>query len=166
MADACSFDIVSDVDLQEVDNAVNQAKKDIQLRYGFRGSKSSFELDREKKKVVIHADDGMKLLSMQTILREKMVKRGVNLKALKFEKEEKTFGESIKQDVLLQVGIAKEQAKILVQDIKNFGFKVQASIQGEQIRVSGKKIDDLQDVIHALKSKEYDFSVQFVNFRR
>lgn len=166
MADACSFDIVSDIDMQEVDNAVNQAAREIKLRYDFKNSKSSFTFNRAEKKITILADDAMKLRSMHDILKAKAVKRGIALKALQFGKEEKAFGETIRQEVTLQVGIAQDNAKKIVKDIKELKTKVQASIQGDQVRVSGKKIDDLQEVIRVLKEKEYDFALQFVNYRR
>ncbi|MBN1493955.1 MAG: YajQ family cyclic di-GMP-binding protein [Candidatus Omnitrophica bacterium] len=165
MAKDCSFDVISEVDLQEVDNAVNQASKEIQLRYDFKGSKSSYEFDRTKKIIVLIAQDTMKLHAMQEILRAKMVKRSVPLKALRFEKEEKTFGEMVRQEVVIQVGISKENAKLIVKDIKTLKAKVQASIQGDIVRVSGKKIDDLQEIIAFLKGRNYDFALQFVNYR-
>ncbi|MFC1809446.1 YajQ family cyclic di-GMP-binding protein [Candidatus Omnitrophota bacterium] len=165
MAQLPSFDIISEVNLQEVDNAVNQAKKEILLRYDFKGSKSSFEFDRVQKAVVIIADDAMKLRAMQEILRTKITKRGVPLKALRFEKEAKTFGDMFRQDVMLQVGISKENAKMIIKDIKSMKSKVQTAIQGDIVRVSGKKIDDLQAIMSFLKEKEYNFALQFVNYR-
>jgi cyclic-di-GMP-binding protein len=165
MSQLCSFDIISEVDLQEVDNAVNQAIKEIQLRYDFKGSKCSFELDRNEKQVVILAVDSMKLHAMQEILRAKAAKRGVHVKALRFEKESKVFGDMLRQEVKLQVGLSQDNAKLIVKDIKTLSVKVQASIQGETVRISGKKIDDLQTVIGFIKAKEYDFAMQFVNYR-
>ncbi len=165
MSQLCSFDVISEVNLQEVDNAVNQATKEIQLRYDFKGTKCSFEFDRVKKQIVILAIDSMKLHAMQEILRSKAVKRALPVKALRFEEESKVFGEMLRQEVNIQVGLSKDNAKQIVKDIKTLSAKVQASIQGETVRVSGKKIDDLQSVIAFLKSKEYDFAVQFVNYR-
>lgn len=166
MASVCSFDIVSKVEPQEIDNAVNQAKQEIGLRYDFKGSKSSFEFKRTEMIIVLLAEDQMKLHSMQEILRAKIVKRSIPIKALSFEKEETVFGDNLRQNVTVQAGISKENARIIVKDIKETKTKVQAAIQDDQIRVTGKKIDDLQEVMAVLKEKDYDFSLQYVNFRR
>ena len=159
-----SFDVVSQVDSQEIDNAINQAKKEIDTRYDFKGSLA--ELDIEDKKISIKAADKMKLQAMAEILRQKMSKRGISPKALKFEEPEKASGDSLRQIVIVQEGISTEQAKKLVKLIKDKNLKkIQTQIQGEQLRVTGPKRDDLQEVISILKEEAQDIALQFVNFR-
>lgn len=158
-----SFDIVSKIDLQEVDNAVNQALKEIETRFDFKNSKS--DIRQEKDQLVLISDDDFKLKNVVDILESKMVKRGISLKAMKFGKVEEAAGNTVRQIVELQQGISKEQAKTITQLIKDTKLKVQAQIQGDQIRVTGKVRDDLQAVMKALKDKDLDFDVQFINFR-
>lgn len=160
-----SFDIVSEVDLQEVDNAVNQAAKEISNRFDFRGGKSSIELAREEKQIKIVADDDLKLRSIHQILEQKLVKRSIDLRALNYEKEQEASGNIIKQAINLKVGLDKEAAKKITKVIKDSKLKVQAQIQDEQVRVTGKKIDELQNVIQVLKSQDLDAPLQFVNMR-
>ncbi len=158
-----SFDVVSEVDMQEVDNAVNQAKKEIQTRYDFRGSNSKLEL--EDNTLTLHAEDSMKLKAMIQILSEKMAKRGIGLKSLKFSDPEKAGGDTLRQKVEILQGIKTEDGKKIVKLIKDQKLKkVQAQIQQEQVRVTGPKRDDLQNVISLLKEK-IDLELQFTNFR-
>jgi cyclic-di-GMP-binding protein len=165
MAANFSFDIVSEVDLQEVDNAVNQSKKELAQRYDFRGSKSSIDFDRAEKKITIVADDDLKLRSLKDILATKLAKRGVSLKALTFKDPEKAFEGTLRQLVELATGIDKEKAKDLVRIIKDQGLKIQTQIEGEKIRVSGPKKDDLQAVIAHLRAVDFPLALNFNNFR-
>ncbi|MFA4919258.1 MAG: YajQ family cyclic di-GMP-binding protein [Thermodesulfovibrionales bacterium] len=165
MADEHSFDIVSRVDLQEVSNAVQQAVKEIGQRFDFKGSKTSLELDKDKSEIGIISDDEYKLKSVIEILKNKLVKRNVPLKTLLFGKIEKAAGETLRQTLTLQQGISTERAKEIVKLIKDTKIKAQAEIQKDQVRVRAKKIDDLQSVIAMLKSKEFDFNIEFINYR-
>jgi uncharacterized protein YajQ (UPF0234 family) len=165
MPQDASFDIVSSVDLQEIDNAVNQAMKEIAVRYDFKGSASRIEFDRLQKKITILADDEMKLRALKEILSMRCAKRGISVKALKFGEEEKALGDSVRQQVEIIQGIPQEKAKEIVRVIKDLKLKVQPSIQGDQIRVSGKKKDELQTVIVRLRESKLDIPLQFVNYR-
>jgi uncharacterized protein YajQ (UPF0234 family) len=165
MAQDSSFDIVSQVDLQEIDNAVNQSMKEIALRYDFKGSQSKMELDRTNKKIVILADDEMKLRALKDILHLRCAKRGVSIKSLKYGTEEKALGGSIRVEVEIIQGIPQDKAKEIVRLIKETKLKVQPSIQGDQVRVTGKNRDDLQTVIHLLKEAKLELSLQFTNYR-
>lgn len=165
MADEHSFDIVSRVDLQEVSNAVQQAVKEIGQRFDFKGSKTSVELDKDKSEIGILSDDEYKLKSVIEILKNKLVKRNVPLKTLLFGKIEKAAGETVRQTLTLQQGISTERAKEIVKLIKETKIRAQAEIQKDQVRVRAKKIDDLQSVIAMLKSKEFDFNIEFINYR-
>ncbi|MBI5644437.1 MAG: YajQ family cyclic di-GMP-binding protein [Deltaproteobacteria bacterium] len=159
-----SFDIVSKTDTQEVDNAVNQAIKEMQQRYDFKGSKSEIKWEK-KEEITIIGDDDNKLKSVVDILETKLVKRGVSLKSLEFGKVEDASGGLKRQVIKIKQGIPTEKAKEITKIIKELKVKVQAQIQDEQIRVTGKKIDDLQEVIQELKAKELDISLQYVNMR-
>jgi len=165
MASNPSFDIVSEVDMQEVDNAVNQVKKELATRYDFKGSKASVELSREEKKITIIADDDFKLRALKDILSTKMAKRGVSLKSLHYNDPEKAFEGTLRQKVDIATGIDKEKAKDLVKIIKDLGLKVQASIEGEKIKVSAPKKDDLQAVIAHLRSVDFPLALMFTNYR-
>jgi uncharacterized protein YajQ (UPF0234 family) len=167
MAQLSSFDIVSQLDLQEVDNAVNQAKKELQTRFDFKGSKSSVEFlkDEKEKKIRLIADDDMKLRNLQDILRTRMASRKISQKALDFKTPEKAFDGCLRQEVTLTQGIPQEKAKEIVKIIKELSVKVQAVIQGDEIRVSSKDKDDLQSVIQRLRTAPLTVPVQFVNFR-
>ncbi|MCM0081302.1 YajQ family cyclic di-GMP-binding protein [Geomonas sp. Red32] len=158
-----SFDIVSKVDLQEVDNAVNQAVKEIAQRYDFKGTKSEVTLEKDAIKVL--ADDDYKLKAIIDILQSKFVKRDISPKALQYGKAEAASGGMVRQMITLQMGISKEKAKEIGQVIKDTKLKVQSQIQDDQVRVTGKNIDDLQEVIKTLKAKDLDIDMQFVNFR-
>ena len=165
MADEHSFDIVSQTDMQEVLNAVQQAMKEIGQRFDFKGSESNIELDKNKSELTLTSDNDFKLQSITEILKNKFVKRNVSLKSLNFGKIEKAAGETVRQVVSLQQGISAERAKDIVKLIKDMKIKVQAEIQKDQVRVRAKKIDDLQSVMAMLKGKEFDYHIAFVNYR-
>jgi cyclic-di-GMP-binding protein len=158
-----SFDVVSETDLQEVANAVNQAKKELTTRFDFRGSTSSIELGGEE--ITLTSDDEQKLKSVRDVLEDKMVKRKVALKALDYQKIEAATLGTVRQKVKIVQGIESEKAKAIVKSIKDAKIKVQASIQGDQVRVSGKNRDDLQKVIQLLKEKDFGIPLQFTNYR-
>ena len=157
-----SFDIVSEVDLQEVRNAVDQANRVIDTRFDFKGVSARFE--HNENEIKLEAEQEFQLQQMLDILREKLAKRGVDVKALDV-KEPQTSLNAARQQVLVQQGIESDVAKKIVKEIKNAKLKVQAQIQGDQVRVTGKKRDDLQKVIAMLKEKEYGLPLQFKNFR-
>jgi UPF0234 protein glov_3198 len=163
MAKDCSFDVVSEVDMQEVDNAVNQAIKEIGTRYDFRGSKSEISLEGDTIKLI--GDDEYKLGAVVDVLKGKMVKRNVSIKNLEFGKVEPASGATVRQLVTIKKGISQENAKKVTKAIKDMKIKVQASIQGDQVRVSGKDKDDLQAVIQMLKNLDVPVELQFTNFR-
>ncbi len=165
MAQQPSFDIVSTIDLQEVDNAVNQAKKELATRFDFKGSKSSIEFLKEEKLIRILGDDDMKLRNLQDILRTRFASRKISQKALEFKTPEKAFDGCLRQDVLLTQGIAQEKAKEIVRIIKDLPVKVQAAIQGDEIRVTSKSKDDLQTVMQHLREAPLTLPIQFTNFR-
>jgi uncharacterized protein YajQ (UPF0234 family) len=163
MASNASFDIVSQINLQEMDNAVNQTIKEITQRYDFKGVVAELEFNKEEVK--IHAQDEFKLESITEILKGKMIKRGVSPKFLDPGKVEPASGGTVRQILKIKKGISKEKAKEIVQDIKNSKIKVQAQIMDDVVRVSGKNKDDLQMVIQMIKGKDYGIELQFTNFR-
>jgi len=165
MSKESSFDIVSIVEIPEVINAINQAMMEIKQRFDFKGSKSDIKLEEKDKKIVLLSDDEHKLKSVIDILQTKLVKRGVSLKALKYDKVEPATGGTVRQVITLQQGIPVEKAKEIVKLIKDTKLKVQAQIQGEQVRVAGKSRDDLQGVIALLRGKDMGIDLQFVNYR-
>ena len=165
MADSYSFDIVSKVDMQEVDNALNQARKEIIQRYDFKGSKSSIDLNQKESEIVVLSDDEFKMKSVIDILQTKFIKRGVPLKALTYGAIEPASGGTVRQVIKLQNGIDKENAKLITAMIKESKLKVQAQIMGDQVRVSGKNKDDLQIAINMIRQADLKFAVQFVNYR-
>lgn len=165
MANQFSFDIVSEVDLQEVDNAINQALKEILQRYDFKGSKSEITFNKKDNVINVASDDEFKLKSVIDILQNKMIKRNISIKALKYGAVEPATHGSVRQEIKLQQGIEKEDAKKIVKIIKDSKIKVQASIQDEQVRVSGKDKDDLQSVMRLVKDSDLDFAMQFTNYR-
>lgn len=160
-----SFDIVSEINWQEVDNAVNQSRKEIQTRYDFKGSKSSIEMNLKEKIITIFADDDFKLRSLNDIFQNKLVKRSIPLKAMKYKPAEEAHGGMLRQIIEVQQGINADNARKIVKMIKDTKLRVQAAIQDEQIRVSGKSKDDLQKIIVLVKDAKLDFAVQFVNYR-
>ncbi len=165
MADSFSFDIVSKVDLAEVVNAINQSTKEIQQRYDFKGSKTTIELNEKDSYISVFTDDEMRLRSVVDILQTKLVKRGVSLKALTYGTPEAAAGGAVRQKIELQSGIPTEKCKEIVKFIKEQKLKVQASIQEEQVRVSGAKKDDLQLVIKVLREKDFGIHMEFSNYR-
>ena len=165
MADTSSFDIVSEVNMQEVDNAINQARKEIGQRYDFKGSKSSIELNQKEKILTVVSDDDFKLKSVVDILQNKLIKRGVPIKALDYGTVEPAANTTVRQIINLRVGIDKENAKLVVKMIKDTKLKVQAQIMDDQVRVTGKNKDDLQDVMKMLRTAELEFAMQFTNYR-
>ena len=158
-----SFDIVSEVNLQEVDNAVNQAMKEIGQRYDFKGSKCSIE--RSEKVLNVIGDDDYKLKATLDVLLGKMAKRGVPLNNLVQGTPESAAGGTLKETITIQVGIPQEKAKDIVKTIKESKLKVQGAIQGEVVRVSGKNKDDLQSTIAMIRAKDFGIHLQFANFR-
>ena len=158
-----SFDVVSNVDLQEVKNAISQAMKEITTRFDLKGSNSNIEL--QGKEILITSGDESKMKAVRDVLEERMVKRSIPLKALTFGAVEKALGQTARQKVTLQEGIPSEKAREIVKIIKGSKLKVQASIQGEQVRVSGKSKDDLQSVMTLLKSTDLGIDMQFTNRR-
>jgi len=159
-----TFDIVSKIEMQEVDNAINQAMKEVVTRFDFKGSKSKIHLEG-KDKLILVSDDEFKLRSLNDIFQQKLVKRGISLKSLSYKKAVPSADSTVRQEVDLQQGIATEKAKEVVKIIKDSKLRVQASINGDFVRVSGKDRDTLQEVIKLLKSREFDFDMQFTNYR-
>ncbi len=165
MAEEHSFDVVCEVDMQEVSNAVNQAMKEIGQRFDFKGSKSNIELDKGKGTITLLSDNEQKLKSVIDILQSKSVKRGIALKALNYGKVEPAAGNTVRQIITLQQGIPQEKAKEMVKLIKDMKLKVNAEIQKDQVRVKAKNIDDLQTIIAKLKEKDFGIHLQFANYR-
>lgn len=159
-----SFDIVSKVDLQEVSNAVQQALKEIHQRYDLKDSKSNIELEGKEALILTSADD-YKLKAVTDVLQSKLVKRGVPLKSLDYGKIEPAASSTVRQRVAMQQGIPTEKARDIVKAIKDSKKKVQASIQGDFVRVSGKDRDALQEVIALLRQKDFGIDMQFTNYR-
>ncbi|MEO8232485.1 MAG: YajQ family cyclic di-GMP-binding protein [Ignavibacteriota bacterium] len=165
MAQNHSFDIVSEIDFQEADNAVNQALKEIHQRYDLKDSNTELELNKKDKLITINTRDDYSRKSSIDILETKFIRRSISIKALKFSEPEAAAGGRLKQVINLQSGISKENAKIITKLIKESKLKVSAQIQDEQVRVTGAKIDDLQSVIAMVKESELDFPTQFVNMK-
>ena len=163
MAAENSFDIVCKIDLQEVANALDQARREIETRYDLKGTKS--EVTLEKTDITVHAPDDMKLRAVVDILQSRLHKRGVPLKALGFGTVESAAGGALRQKIALQQGIPQDKAKEIVRLIKDAKLKVQAAIQADQVRVSGKNRDDLQAVIALLRDRDLGVALQFANFR-
>ena len=160
-----SFDIVSEVDLQEVDNAVNQAKKEMSQRYDFRGSKSSMDFNRDEKKILLVADDDYKLRAIQEMLVSRLAKRGISHKSLVYGEPQKAFEGTLRQSIEIAMGIPQEKAKELNKIIKNLNLRVQTQTEGEKIRVSSQKKDELQTVIAHLRSLDFSLPLSFNNYR-
>ena len=163
MAKENSFDIVSKTDYAEIDNALNQTVKEVSQRFDFKGSKATVEM--ADKDLIMSAEDDTRLRNMNDILQSKLIKRGISLKALDYQKIEPAAGGTVRQTVKIQQGIPIEKAKEIVKFIKDEKFKVQASIQGETVRVSGKDRDTLQDVMAKLKGRDFQIDMQFDNYR-
>ncbi len=158
-----SFDIVSDVEIAEAENAVQNVSREISTRYDFKGSKSTIEI--KDGVITIFADDDLKLKQMHEILQGNMQKRGIEPGSIDYQKVEPAAGQSVRQQVLLKQGIDKELAKKIVKAIKGEKLKVQAAIQGEELRITGKKRDDLQEVIAFVKAMKLEQPLQYKNFR-
>lgn len=163
MAKDCSFDVVSDVDMQEVDNAINQTVKEINQRFDFRGSKA--EVKQEEDVIKLVADSDYKLQSIIDILHAKAVKRGISLKCFEYGKIEAGSHGTVRQTVTIKKGISKEKAKEVITTLKDSKLKVQAQIMDDQVRVSGKDKDELQKAIMKLKQSDFNIDLQFINFR-
>ena len=159
-----TFDIVSRVDLQEVNNAIQQTMKEVRQRFDLKNSKSEVWLEG-KEKLVLASSDEFKLKAVNEVLQQKLVKRGVPLKALNYGKVEPAAGSSVRQEVALQQGIPIEKAREMVKLIKQSKLRVQASIQGDMVRVSGRDRDTLQDAIRLLKQQDFGIDMQFANYR-
>jgi uncharacterized protein YajQ (UPF0234 family) len=159
-----SFDIVSKVDLQEVSNAIQQALKEIHTRYDLKDSKSDIQMD-DKEALVLTSADEFKLKAVNDVLQSKLVKRGVPLKALAYGAIEAAAGSTVRQRITMQQGIPIEKSRDIVKLIKNSKKKVQAAIQGDLVRVSGKDRDTLQEIIALLKQQDFGIDMQFTNYR-
>jgi cyclic-di-GMP-binding protein len=164
MASECSFDVVSKVDLDEVKNAVTMAMKEITQRYDFKGSVSDIEL-KDDALLVLHSDDELKLKAVIDVLQSKLVKRGVSIRSLEYGKLEPATKGTVRQEVKILQGLPQEKAKALVKAVKDAKIKVQAAIQGDQLRISGKSRDDLQECIALFKNNDQGLDLQFTNYR-
>ncbi|MGA2330000.1 MAG: YajQ family cyclic di-GMP-binding protein [Bryobacteraceae bacterium] len=160
-----SFDIASKIDLNEVNNAIHQTLKEVQTRYDLKNSKSQIELNQKDRKILLGCQDEFKLRAVTEILEFKLVKRGVPLKGLSYGEVIPAAGSSVRQEVSIQQGIPIEKAREIVKRIKESKIRVQASIQGDLVRVSGKSRDLLQEVIHLLRQQDFGIDVQFTNYR-
>lgn len=160
-----SFDIVNEINAQEVDNAVNNTLKEVSTRYDFRGLYTEVEYVKKENRIHIVAAESMKLRAVKDMLIKHFIKRNLEPKALEYGSEEGTSQGNVKMDVEIKEGIDRETAKKIVKEIKNLKLKVQPAIQDDRIRVSGKKIDDLQEVIQHLKKKDFGIPLQFVNMK-
>jgi cyclic-di-GMP-binding protein len=163
VASESSFDVVSRVDQQELDNALNQTRKEIENRFDFKHSKTSVDFDG--KKITLISDDELKMRNVVDMLQSKAVRRGIDIKAFDFGAVEPALSGTVRQVVTLRSGIPKEQSRALLAHIKSLKLKVNAQYQDEQIRVSAKSKDDLQKVMAALRSMEFELPLQFVNYR-
>lgn len=161
-----SFDVVNRIDMQEVDNAINNTKKEITTRYDFRNSKTEITLNKKDKRIHIVTDDEMKMRAIMDMLGVNFHRRGVDIKCLSPKEIEQTSHLQIKRDIDIIEGIEKETAKKIVKMIKDMKLKVQAAIQDEQVRVTAKKIDELQAVIQMLKESDLEIPLQYVNMKR
>ncbi len=158
-----SFDVISQLDMQEVDNAINQARKEVEARYDFKGSKA--EMNWDKKEVKLLAEDDYKIGAMVDILQTKMGKRGVDLRAVKLSKIEPAGGRFLRQTITFSQGIEQEKAKEIVKFVKDSKLKVQAQINDDKVRVSSKSLDELQATMQVLRSKNFEIPLQFDNRR-
>lgn len=161
-----SFDVVSTFDMQEVDNAVNTVKRDISTRYDLKGTQAKIDLNKTDKNITIVADNEMHLTAIKDMLENRSVSRKISLKTFEYKEEENASGMTMRQQVNLKEGISKENATKINKMIKSMKIKVQSQIQGEQLRVTGKKIDDLQEIITALNKSNIDIPLDFVNMKK
>ncbi len=165
MAKNSSFDIVSELDLQEIDNALNQAIKEIRQRYDLKDSKTELELNKKEKLISLNTKDDYSRTQSIDILQTRLIKRGLSIKALKMEEPAPAASGRLKQMINLQSGISKDNSRKITKLIKELKLKVSAQIMDEKVRVQGAKKDDLQQVIESVKNADYDFPVQFVNYQ-
>ena len=166
MAQQCSFDVTSNVDLQEVDNALNQARKEVAQRYDFKGAKASIEFDQKESKLVLVADDDFKLNALWEIVQTRLVRRNVPTKNLTRGTAIPAANSTVRQEISLQQGIPVEKAKDIVKFLKDAKLKrVQASIQGDQLRVTSPSKDDLQEAMRQLREQDFGVALQFGNYR-
>ncbi len=165
MAADNSFDVVSKVEIQEVKNAIDQATKEVNARFDLKDSKSTIKLEGDEKSLELASADNYKLEAVTQILEQKLIKRGISIKSLEYGKVEPASGSSVRQKVTLKQGIATEKAKEIVKLVKDSKKKVQATIQGEVVRITGKDRDTLQEAIALLKGHEFGIDMQFTNFR-
>ncbi|HVZ20469.1 MAG TPA: YajQ family cyclic di-GMP-binding protein [Vicinamibacterales bacterium] len=166
MANPCSFDITSNVDLQEVDNALNQARKEVAQRYDFKGSKAQIEFDPKDSKLVLVADDEFRLNALWDIVATRLVRRNVPVKNLTRGPALPAASSTVRQEISLQQGIPSEKAKDIVKFLKDAKLKkVQASIQGDQVRITSPSKDDLQDAMRVLREHDFGVALQFGNYR-
>jgi cyclic-di-GMP-binding protein len=160
-----SFDVVNKVEMNELENAVNNTLREVTTRYDFRNSNTSVELNKKDKVIHMVTADDMKMRALEDMVRSNCIKRKVDPKCLDFQKAEPTSKGALKRDVRIKEGMSKDTAREIVKTIKDLKLKVQASIQDEQVRVTGKKIDDLQTVIKTLDAKGFDVPLQYVNMK-
>jgi cyclic-di-GMP-binding protein len=165
MAAAYSFDVTSTIEMPEVDNAVNQARKEIGQRFDFKGSSAAIELDQKANTLTLTAEDNFKIESVWDVLQTRLIKRNVAVKNLKRGDIEPMGGSTVKQVITLQQGIPIEAAKEMVKHLKDLKKKVQATIQGEQLRITSSSKDELQDAMQALRAKDFGIALQFGNYR-
>lgn len=165
MAHDSSFDIVSEIDLQEVDNAVNQARQEVHTRFDFKGSQSKIEFERDSASLDLVSDDEFKLKSLVDLLQTKLVRRGVDLKVIVFGKVETAAGGLVRQKLTLVMGLDGDKAREITKLMRQSKLKVQAQIEGSKIRVSGKSRDELQKAIALVKDHDFDVPLQFTNYR-
>ncbi len=165
MGDQSSFDVVSQVNMQEVKNAVDQTLKEIRQRFDFKDSKTELTLQEKEKQLIVVSDDDYKLKAVLEILKAKCVKRNVSVKALTYGPVEQALAGTVRQTITIQSGIPDDKRKAIAKDVRDGKFKAQTQIQGDQIRVLSKSKDELQAVIAFLKQKDYGIDLQFINYR-
>lgn len=160
-----SFDIVSKVDAQSLDNAINVARKEITTRYDFRDSKTEIEHDKKNNNITVTTENDMRMEAIQDVIRSRMIKQKIDPAVLDFGKEHYASGNMVRKEIKIKEGIEKDVAKKIVKDIKDTRLKVQAQIMDDQVRVTGKSLDDLQQVIALMRSKDYETALQFTNMK-
>lgn len=160
-----SFDIVNKVDIQDLDNAINSASREIINRYDFRGSQSTIELDKKSLQITVVTEDDMKMESIEKVLIGRLIKQNLDPRCADFGKDRYAAGKMIRKDIQIKQGIDKENAKKIVKAIKDQNFKVQAQIMDDQVRVTGKKLDDLQAVISLCKAGDFGVPLQYINMK-
>jgi len=160
-----SFDIVSKVDVQTLDNAINAAKKEILTRYDFRDSKTTIDLDKKTLTVNVHTENDMRVTAVEDVVRSRLVKQKIDPNCMDFGKEQYASGNMVRKDIKIRQGIEKDDARMIMKEIKASGIKVEAQIMDDQLRVTSKKIDDLQKVISFLRTKDLGIPLQFQNMK-